>query len=123
MALLVAAMNPIVAALLRSPLHEPLSGSVLLLSFPETGASALRTIPVNYRREGDEFLIGADFDWWTHLVEPTRVTLYVAGVEMVGRAQVVADETERVAGFKRLRPTTYARALGNGARLVRVALD
>jgi hypothetical protein len=122
-ALLFVAMNPIVSALLRSPMHGVLSGSVLLLSFREAGASAPRTIPVNYRREGDQILIGCDFDWWTQLVEPTPVALFVAGEELGGRAQVVTDENEREAGFKRLRPTTYERALASGARLVRVALD
>lgn len=121
-ALLLVAANPLVTALLRSRFHGVISDSVLLLSFPE-GSGALRTIPVNYRREGDQLLIGADFDWWRHLAAPTAVRVHVAGEELTGQAQVIADEAERSAGFKRLRPTTYPRALATGAHLVRVALD
>jgi hypothetical protein len=118
--LLVLLANPIVSALLRSPWHSVLSDRVLLLSYPSRAGGAPRTIPVNYLSIGNTILVGSDFSWWKSVVESTPVTVQVAGQRFQGRAHLVSDPRASEAGFRRLRPKTYARALATGAHLVQI---
>ena len=49
--------NPIVAAILRSPLHAAMSNSTMLLTFSGRKSGRTYTTPVNYVRDGDELLV------------------------------------------------------------------
>ena len=74
---------------------------VMALTLPDG-----RTLPVNYRREGDQVYAGADGRWWRTLRDGNiPVTVLIHGETLAGRARVVLDEPEfKAAVFSRLRP-------------------
>lgn len=92
------ALNPLVAALLRSPLHGALSGSVLLLTFTGRRSGRIYTTPVSYYREGDTVrcFTSRDTSWWRNLRGGATVTLRIRGEERSGRAEAVWDDPQRV---------------------------
>ena len=77
------------------------SGIVMALTLPDG-----RTLPVNYRREGDYVYAGADGRWWRTLRDGNApVTILIQGETLTGRARVVFDDPEfKAAVFSRLRP-------------------
>lgn len=74
---------------------------VMALTLPDG-----RTLPVNYRREGDQVYAGADGRWWRTLRDGNiPVTVLIQGETLAGRARVVSDDPEfKAAVFGRLRP-------------------
>lgn len=95
--------NRLVAALLRSPLHRLLSGSLMLLTVRGRRSGEPHTFPVQYAREGDVvYVYPGEHErkvWWRNLVEPAPVRLRIAGTELkgVGRALRAGEDPEAVA--------------------------
>jgi len=123
-----------VAAILRSSHHAWLSGRTLLLTLPPHAGRPERTIPVDYRIDADDpalVRVGSDFGWWRALEAPVdstgaAVRLRIAGRERSGRARIVSERVEpepRLEGLKKLRPTTWRRAVESGAVLIEIRLD
>ena len=111
--------NPIVSAILRSERHALLSDDIMLITLKKRDTSELRTFPVDYLRESDTVYVGSDFGWWKHLEGGAKVHLLVQGRERVGWALPILNDPDRsLAGFKKLRPWTYKRALWTGAVLI-----
>ncbi|MXY53668.1 MAG: hypothetical protein F4Y86_14250 [Gammaproteobacteria bacterium] len=93
--------NPaVVQELKRDPQGER-AGIVMLLTLPNG-----RTLPVNYRREGNQVFAGADGRWWRALREgDAPVSVWIRGETFEGRARVALDEEEyKREVFSRLRP-------------------
>jgi hypothetical protein len=88
-------VNPIVRAILHSPLHGLLSGRLLLLTYTR-GNGEPRTIPVGYARDGDAVRIsvgGASHKrWWRAVRRNPDVTLLIRGVRRTGSASVVVGD-------------------------------
>jgi hypothetical protein len=61
--------NPIVPALLRSPLHGLLSRDLMLISMIGRRTGRRQTLPVQYARRGDEVYVLSwpDRRWWRSL--------------------------------------------------------
>lgn len=61
--------NPVVAWILRSPLHGVMSRSTMLLNYTGRKSGRTYTTPVNYVRDGDGLLcVGArEHTWWRNL--------------------------------------------------------
>ena len=78
------------------------AGIVMALTLPDG-----RTLPVNYRREGNHVYAGADGRWWRALRDGNApVTVVIRGETLTGVARVVFDDPEFKADvFSRLRPT------------------
>lgn len=78
------------------------AGIVMALTLPDG-----RTLPVNYRREGNYVYAGADGRWWRTLRDGNApVTVLIRGEALTGVARVVFDDPEFKADvFSRLRPT------------------
>ena len=78
------------------------AGIVMALTLPGG-----RTLPVNYRREGNYVYAGADGRWWRTLRDgDAPVTVLIRGETLSGVARVVFDDPEFKADvFSRLRPT------------------
>ena len=95
--------NRLVAALLRSPLHRLLSGSLMLLTVPGRRSGEPHTFPVQYARAGDVvYVYPAQHErkaWWRNLLEPAPVRLRIAGEELegVGQALSSSEDAEAVA--------------------------
>ncbi|MGE5408195.1 MAG: nitroreductase/quinone reductase family protein [Syntrophothermus sp.] len=95
------------AAVLRSPAHRLLSGSLLLLTVTGRRSGRRHTLPVGYARDGDlvYVLVGRyrAKRWWRNLIEPAPVRVRLRGEEIAGSAQafppgrdadIVAEATE-----------------------------
>ena len=93
--------NPRVVEELENDPSGERAGIVMLLTLPDE-----RTLPVNYRREGNQVFVGADGRWWRALREgdvPVAVT--IRGETLAVRARVVFDDPEyKREVFARLRP-------------------
>ena len=65
--------------------------------------------------------VGADSKWWKHLENGAEVRMLIKGTELVGWAVPILDDPDRTtAGFKKLRPSTYKRALWTGAVFIEI---
>ena len=81
--------NPIVAGILRSPLHAAMSNSTMLLTFSGRKSGRTYTTPVTYVREGDELLVvgSRGHSWWKNLRGDAVVSVRVRGREMRSEAK------------------------------------
>lgn len=90
-------LNPLVVALLRSPLHGLASRGLLLLTVTGRRTGRRYTIPVGYQMDGDRFVIlvskARRKNWWRNYRDPAPVELLVAGRELVGMGWVVQPES------------------------------
>ena len=93
--------NPAVIQELKQAPQGERAGIVMLLTLPND-----RTLPVNYRREGNRVFAGADGRWWRTLREgDVKVTVWIRGETLQGRAHVALDNPEyKREVFARLRP-------------------
>lgn len=78
--------NPIVAGILRSPLHGGMSKSVMLLSYRGRRSGRIFTTPISYVRDGKDLLAVASRDhaWWKDLRGGAPVRVRVRGRESRG---------------------------------------
>ncbi|MFI7444775.1 nitroreductase/quinone reductase family protein [Nonomuraea indica] len=83
-------VNPIVAWLLRSPLHDLLSGRVMLLTVTGRRSGAAIRLPVLYERHGDTLTVISRPSrlWWRNLEDGAPVQVVLEGVTMNGHATV-----------------------------------
>jgi hypothetical protein len=90
--------NRIVAAVLRSPFHRMLSGSLLLLTVRGRRSGRTHTLPVQYAREGETLWIYPGHHerkvWWRNLLEPAAVSVLLAGEERAGTGQALLAERD-----------------------------
>lgn len=92
--------NPVVRALLRSPLHRLLDRHVLLLGYTGCRTGRRYIIPVAYRRERTDYVVrvgGAERKtWWRNLRGGAPVTLHVRGRDVSAKAQVLDGPVVRI---------------------------
>ena len=88
-------VNPVIAAVLRSPAHQLLSHNMLLLTVTGRRSGKRFTFPVSYvRRAGDTVNIGIVMPesklWWRNLTDGgAPVTVLLRGSEIDGFGVVV----------------------------------
>jgi hypothetical protein len=116
-------LNPLVGAVLRSPLHWLLSPGLALLSVTGRRSGRTFTFPVGYQRDGKTVTIAVsearEKQWWRNLREPAEVELRLRGRLRRGRGELVAPESE---AFRSAAETTLRRVPGMG-RVFKVAFD
>ena len=111
----------LVPTILRSNRHGLLSGHIMLITMKKRETSDLLTFPVDYLRDGDSVYVGSDSGWWKHLEGGAEVRMLIQGTELVGWATPIIDDPDRIkAGFNKLRPWTYKRALWSRAVFVEI---
>ena len=107
--------NPILTALLRSPLHGMMDSGTMLISVTGRHSGRIYTTPVNYLPDGDRLTIISlrERTWWRNLRDGAEVGLHLRGMPRRGRASVIEDEVSVAAalgGYLRRVPA-YARFL------------
>ena len=114
--------NPIVKALLRSPLHRIASGSLTLLHFTGRKSGRRYTTPLSYVRKRDTvWLLSAHSTrWWMNLRGgDAPVALEIARTTYTGKARLwETDNTEL-----RDRVRGYLSALPRDAKIYGIKLD
>ena len=117
--------NVFVIALLRSPLHRMLSGSLLLISYRGRRSGRRFTIPVMYAEcEGTlAILVGhpARKTWWRNLRGGAEVEVRLRGDRLCGQAAVVDDAGAASTYFERYPRAQAARKDAEAPIFVRVA--
>ena len=95
-------VNPVVAAILRSPLHRLLSGQVLLLTYTGRKTGRQFTIPVGYIREDEALVVfSGQHVWWKNLRGGAPVTVGLEGRQRAARATLVEDRAGLLAAVER----------------------
>ena len=95
-------INPFVSMMLRSPLHQILSGQVLLLTFTGRKTGKLFTIPVGYTREGDTLALFSSKSWYKNLRGGHPIVVHLQGRGRTGRAEVIEEREAVVEAAERL---------------------
>jgi deazaflavin-dependent oxidoreductase (nitroreductase family) len=87
--------NPIVAGILRSPLHGVLSKSVMLITYAGCKSGKEYTTPVSYVRHDGELLIVASREhaWWRNLRGDAPVRVCVRERNAKGEATAFEGES------------------------------
>jgi hypothetical protein len=89
-------MNPVMRRLLRSPLHRPASGLLMLITYKGRKTGKAYTIPIGYFRWADnEVMSTSGARWWKNLRDGKPVTLLVRG-QRVEAIPTVIEEREAV---------------------------
>ncbi len=90
--------NPLIGALLRSPLHGLLSSGLLLLTVTGRRSGRRYSIPVGYQRDGGDLVVMVSEarrkQWWRNYYEPGELSVRVRRRERTGRAELVAPGSE-----------------------------
>jgi deazaflavin-dependent oxidoreductase (nitroreductase family) len=88
--------NPLMALILRSPLHSLLSRNFLLITVTGRQSGRAFTTPVNYARAGEALLISSSPDrtWWKNLRGGSPVALWLQGKDVNGTGRAIEDRTE-----------------------------
>ena len=98
--------NPFVVAILRSPLHGPLSRRLALISVTGRRSGRSYTFPVAYLEQDGEVTIDVGWPerkrWWRNLGDGGSVGLLLRGVQRTGQATVSGDEEVGVTVHVRL---------------------
>jgi hypothetical protein len=112
-------INSFVSMLLRSPLHQLLSNSVLLLTFTGRKTWKQYTIPVGYTLEGDTLTLFSSYCWYKNL-RGALVSMYLRGQKRAGRAKVIE---EREAVLEAAEHLVAACGLKGAGQRIGLALD
>ena len=93
--------NPLVRAILRSPLHGLLDRWLILLRIQGRRSGAQLEFPVLYAQDGKTLVVLVGWhrekQWWRNLETGAPVRVVLRGVTLDGRAEVIApgsDATE-----------------------------
>jgi len=99
---LVTAGNPIVRAILRSPLHGMMSKGLCLLSVTGRKTGRVVTFPVGYARMDEALFIVSDHTWYKNLAKNPEVEVLLAGKRTTMRGEVIEYPAEVVQLTRRL---------------------
>jgi hypothetical protein len=91
-------INPLMGALLRSPLHGLMSGSLMLITYTGRKSGRRYTTPVRYVRVGSTVrcFTSSKNIWWRSLRGGAVVSLRIAGKEAPYQALAIVDDVPRV---------------------------
>ena len=115
-------LNPVMKALLRSPLHRIASGSIALLHFRGRKSGRDFVTPLSYTRENDtvRFLSAHSTRWWMNLRgDAIPVSIEIARETHSGKARLLDGDSEPLReGVRR-----FLTALPRDARVYGIKLD
>ena len=90
-------LNPMIIAILRSPLHSMMSKAVMLITFTGRKSGKQYTTPVSYTQEGEMVYVFTQGTWWKNLQGGAPVSLWLRGQERNGFALAVSEDKQRIA--------------------------
>ena len=108
-------LNPLVAWVLRSPLHPMLDRMLLMLQVTGRRTGRRYWIPVGYQRDGDTITVlvskAPRKQWWRNYRDPGPADVLLHGRTLHGRAHVLPAES---AAFQEAIDRTFRRVPGLG---------
>lgn len=111
--------NRIMSGLLRTPLHRPVSKTIMLITFTGRKSGKIYTTPISYAREGDKVTAFSRSKWSRNLGGGAPVTLRIKNVEYSGQANLIADDKAAIAEGLR----SFLRLVRFDARIYGVKFD
>lgn len=108
-------VNPIMKAILRSPMHGLLSHAMMVLTFKGRKSGKTISTPVGYTRKGNSLIVFTFGSWWVNLQNNAELTMRLQGRDVKGRANIVRDLQEvkkRINSIVEERGEKMARGLG-----------
>jgi hypothetical protein len=93
-------LNPVMRALLRSPLHRLASRQFVLLSVTGRKTGRTYTIPVTRHQSGDEIVVYAAGGWRRNLRGGAAVRVVLDGRERAGEARLEEDPDRVAQAYK-----------------------
>ncbi len=89
--------NPVVASILRSPLHGLMSKSVMLRTYRGRRSGRSITTPISYVQDGKDLLAVASRDhaWWKNLRGGAPVRVRLRGRQLEGTGGTFEGETAK----------------------------
>ena len=95
---LFAMINPVVKAILRSPLHRLMSRNTMLVEFTGRKSGKFYCTPVSYYLAGGTVrcVTGKDNQWWRNLVNAESVNVIIRGRRRIGRPAVLPSGSVEV---------------------------
>ncbi len=119
--LLYAALNPLMRALLRSPLHGIASRNLALLCYEGRRSGRKFETPLSYVREGSivRFLSSHNTRWWTNFrAGLTPVEIEIGRERLAGQARLFENDSEPLReGVRRFLTALPRDAMVYGIRL------
>ena len=115
-------LNPVMTALLRSPLHGVASGTIALLHFRGRQSGREFVTPLSYTRENDtiRFLSAHSTRWWMNLRgEAVPVSIEIARETHTGKARLWDGDSEQLREGVRV----FLSALPRDAKVYGIQLD
>ena len=91
-------INPVMGALLKSPLHGLLSDSLMLITFTGRKSKRQFTTPVRYLPVDDaiQCFTSPDTQWWKNMRDGAQVTLRIKNEEKSCRAIVIENDPDQI---------------------------
>ena len=104
-------LNPLIAAILRSPLHGLLSADLLLLTYVGRKTGRARSLPLSYVTVGERlYLCTRSSRWWRSWQPDAAVAVHLRGRRSAMRPRVVdvatADALDALRAFLTANPKT-----------------
>lgn len=99
-------INPVVAAILRSPLHGLLSNRLVLLTIRGRKSGELYTFPVEYKQDLGHLVIitHADRMWWHNLEGGADLTVHLRGEDIHAVGTAVTYDEQVIHAVEQLYP-------------------
>jgi deazaflavin-dependent oxidoreductase (nitroreductase family) len=108
--------NPATNAVLRGRLHPLASRNLMLLSYTGRTTGLLRTTPVSYVRDADDFLVPGGGAWWRNLASGS-VKVRVRGKWQVVTAEVISETAPLSQTLSRMIEANLMVSIFTGIRL------
>jgi len=111
--LLFKAINPVMRALLMSPLHRPMSGRLMVLHFTGRKSGNHYSVPVGYAQAGSTLYTGTERRWARNLQGGADIEVSFKGKRQKARADLVTGVDELVQAYREIYAVSpgYANAL------------
>jgi len=116
--------NAIVERILRSPLHNPLSKRLLLITFTGRKSGRIYTTPTSYVQDGPDIVLFSERNrrWWRNLEGGAPVRVRLRGQERSGTAETVPADA-RLLGVDQQSPFQQVRRRISGQSAERIAAN
>jgi hypothetical protein len=110
-------VNPVLKAVLRSPLHRLVSESLMALRFQGIKSGARYSIPVGYLQRGEKLFVFSHSAWSNNFRGGAPVWLRLRGKDIRGTARVIEDR-DRVGAIVGLLVAKHGDAMAERMGLV-----
>lgn len=112
-------LNPIMKAMLKSPLHSSVSGRIMIITFKGRKSGKEYSTPVSYFKENGKVYCFTHGSWWRNIKDGAQVKVRILGKDHQGLAETVSEDAE----LKSTYLAKMLKAIPSDARYYGVTLD